>query len=225
MQQQGDVPKLTFNVGYPQNNGNPTTEDVCTFFRDKGLDVKGLSYPNTDEIQFRGLVRNRQIQGSSADWMLFADTDMTYDPLFFADLGRQLLGDLKNERRVMSAHRVSLEKKHCIDYFNVANDPHKYPCVIEKAGELQDWPIFKISRSCGAGYFQLVNRIYVMEKFGWYVNPAKCNDRSWKIGHKTRSDQQFKRMLGGIKRIQTRPQYHLNHIRDNELGYHTEEQR
>jgi len=226
LQQVGDIPSITFSVGYPVNNGAPTTESVLDFFEDHGLKIRRLPYDGMDKIQYRGLVRNDQLSASDCDWILFADTDMTYDPRFFEDLGKQLEGSLGKETRVISASRVSLDKEHCKNYFN-HQDSHIYPCIVDKAGELASWPIFQISRNCGAGYFQLVNRKHVMDKCGGiYVDPQQCNDWSWsKKGQKANSDRQFRKLIGGIKRIKTLPQYHLNHERDNEVGFHLEIQR
>jgi hypothetical protein len=226
LQQVGDVPSITFSVGYPVGNGKPTTEEVLDFFEARGLRIRRLPYEGMGVIQYRGLVRNDQLLKSDCEWVLFADTDMAYDPRFFEDLGRQLEGPLKDEKRVISASRVSLDKQFCKDYFN-SGDDHVYPCVVEKAGELASWPVFQISRNCGAGYFQLVNRAHVMANCGGlYVEPSECNDWSWDgRGQKANSDKQFRSRVGGLKRITTLPQYHLNHSRDNEAGYHLTEQR
>ena len=225
LQQVGDVPDIVFSIGYPIDNGDPTTEEVISFFRKQGLHIREIPYDSMETIQYRGLVRNEQLWRSDADWILFADTDMTYSPLFFEDLSKQLRGeDLKDEKCLISASRVSLHKDFCKDFFNKW-DKHKYPCVVEKAGVLHDWPVFQNSRNCGAGYFQLVNREHVMSEFGWYVDPSHCKDRSWEKGQKARSDTQFRSMVGGVRKINTLPQFHLNHERDNEAGYHLTLQR
>jgi hypothetical protein len=223
LQQTGDIPNIIFSVAYPRDNGNPRTEDVCSFFKDQGLNIKEQPYDGMDEIQYRGLARNRQMREATADWILFADTDMTYAPDFFEDLGRQLVGPLKNETRCISARRVSLAKEECKQYFNEL-DPHVYPCVVEEAGLLEGWPIYQISRSCGAGYFQLANVANIRDNCdNLYVDPEGCNDWGWLKGkkmQKAKSDGQFRKRVGGIKRIKTKPQYHLNHERDNEAGEH-----
>ena len=227
LQQVGNVPAITFCVGYPRDNGKPTTEDVLDFFEAKGLRIRRIPYDGMKVIQYRGLVRNDQLKQADSEWLLYADTDMTYHPRFFEDLGRQLEGPLKDEKRVISATRISLDKDYCKSYFN-ERDPHVYPCVVEKAGELESWPIFQISRNCGAGYFQLVNREHVMANCGGlYVAPSDCADRSWDAegGQKANSDRQFRSRVGGIRKIETLPQYHLNHERDNEVGVHLEMQR
>ena len=226
LQQTGNIPDITFCVAYPKNNGNPTTEKVCDFFESKGLKIRRIPYDDMEIIQYRGLVRNEQIKQSDCQWMLFADSDMTYSPLFFEDLSNQLTGRLKNECRVISASRISLDKNYCKDFFNT-EDKREYPCIVDKAGELEDWPIFQISKNCGAGYFQLINRQYIIDNLdGLYVIPSECKDRSWEgKGQKALSDVQFRSRVGRLRRIKTMPQYHLNHERDNEARTHLTNQR
>lgn len=227
LQQVGDVPHITFNVAYPVNNGNPTTEQVCAFFKGKGLDIKETVYPNERAIQFRGLVRNRQLAESTADWELFSDSDMVYSPTFFATLKARLEGDLKDETRCISTSRISLGKDYCKDFFNLY-DKTVYPAEIpEVSAIVSTWPVFQISRNCGAGYFQLVNVAAVRRLHGGlYVDPKDCADKAeFDDIHKTRSDSQFRSRVGGLKRIELPPQFHLNHERDNEVGHHLTIQR
>jgi len=227
LQQDGDVPKLTFSVAYPKNNGNPTTEDVCSFFKGQDLDVKELVYPDERAIQFRGLVRNAQLAASTADYLLYSDSDMVYSRGFFAALGERLQGDLATETRCISASRISLDKEYSKQFFNI-DDKTVYPSLIQDpAAQVTKWPVFQISRNCGAGYFQLINVESVRRLHGGlYVDPDKCADRAeFDNIHKTSSDRQFRSRVGGIKKIELPPQYHLNHSRDNEVGYHLTEQR
>ena len=228
LHQVGNVPKLTFSVAYPKNNGNPTTESVCSFFRGKGLDVKEFPYEDERAIQFRGLVRNAQLAASTADWILMADCDMVYHPRFFEDLGERLEGELKDEDRCISASRISLDKEYSKNFFNV-DDKTAYPADVANAAEIVSvWPVFRISRNCGAGYFQLANVDAVRRKCGGiYVPPDECADHAeFDDFHKTSSDAQFRKRIGGLKRIQTKwPQYHANHERDNEVGHHLTIQR
>jgi hypothetical protein len=226
LQQVGDVPKLVLSVAYPVGNGNPTTEDVCSFFRKKGLNIREIPYEGMEVIQYRGLVRNEQLKQADCEWILYADCDMSYSPGFFSDLGRQLEGTLKDEKMVISASRISLDKDYCKKFFNI-DDKREYPCIVDKAGELENWPVFQISKNCGAGYFQLVNRKNLIDNLGGlYVNPSECRDWSWSNrGQKANSDKQFRSRVGGLKKITTMPQYHLNHERDNEAGVHLTNQR
>jgi hypothetical protein len=222
----GFRPKMVIDVAYPKDNGSPTTEKVCSFFRDLGLNILETQYADMSEIQYRGLVRNRQLAQCDTEWILFADCDMVYDRFFFDDLGKRLEGELKDERKLMSARRVSLDKPFCKDFFNTKDD-HKYPSFIANADEIcSTWPIYQISRNIGAGYFQLINVNHVKDNHGGiYVDPSKNKDWSWDKMQKANSDKQFRKMVGGIRRILTKPQYHLNHERDNEEGRHLTIQR
>lgn len=228
LQQQGNVPNLIFNIGYPVNNGTPTTESVCKYFSGRGLNIREVPFEGMDEIQYRGLARNRQLEVATGDWILFADTDMVYDPFFFEDLAKQLSGPLRDEEGCISASRVSLDKDHCKKFFN-EQDPFlsDYPVEIPNVADLiKNWPIYQISRSCGAGYFQLVHADVIREKLGGlYVEPQRCADWGWDKMQKARSDRQFRKRVGSLKKITTRPQYHLNHERDNEAGHHLTWQR
>jgi hypothetical protein len=230
LQQRGSVPDIVFSIGYPRNNGKPTTEEVLEFFKGKGLKFREFPYDGMKTIQFRGLVRNEQLVKATCDWILFSDCDMTYHPDFFANLAWQLKRrpSIRNDKRILSARRVSLDKTYCKNYFNSV-DKRAYPCVVEDAGLLESWPVFEISRNCGAGYFQLVNRERTMKLAnGLYVDPKLNWDRGWWRGHRmqgARSDMQFRSKMHGIRQIRTMPQYHLNHERDNEVKRHLEVQR
>ena len=220
LQQHDGSIDLRMSIAHPVNNGSPSTEEVIDFFlRQRGMRITSIPL-DMDVIQYRGLARNVQLEASTADWILFSDADMVFDPWLFRDLIYDLEGPLRNERRVISARRISLDKDHCKQWFNTM-DPFRYPCEVPAAAfRVSNWPVYQISRNCGAGYFQLVNRQYILDRFGWYVYPAANNDRPWKKGQKAASDIQFRRMVGGVKKINTRPMYHLNHERDKEEGHH-----
>ena len=230
MQQQGNVPDITFSVAYPADDGIPTTEEVCAFFKSKGLKIREQRYPDFDSFQFRGIVRNRQLAETNAEWILFSDADMSYSPFFFEDLSQQVEGDLKDETLCITGARISLDKEYCTTYFNKKDD-HTYPCVVDRAGELDDWPCrmvrrSKYSRNVGAGYFQLANVAHIRKEHGGlYVPPDHCGDRPLKTGQLIKSDRRFRNILGGIKRIYVKPQFHLNHERDRVDGNHMTNQR
>ena len=230
LQQIGDVPDLVISIAHPPENGSPTTESICNFFKNEGLDIREIIIP-MDEIQYRGLARNEQLRQCTCEWILFADTDMVYSPDFFADLGKQLEGHLKKETKCISSRRVSLDKDYCKNYFN-SSDPWKnqYPVIVPAPSVIcKNWPIFQISANVGAGYFQLANVANIKENHkGIYVPDDSNPDWGWLEGkkmQKAKSDRVFRRMLGGIKKIKTKCQYHLNHERDNEEGYHLTLQR
>ena len=173
LQQEGDIPNLTINISYAPNNGNPTTERVCAFFKKKGLNIIE-TVVTEKEVSNRAIARNRQVAQTKADWILFVDSDLVYDPLFFDDLQKQLRNDLRDVTLVMGADRHSLNIPFCIKYFE--EDTRKYPCVVPKVAEIAaKWPKQWISgRRIAAGYFQLASVKAIREKAGGkYVRRAR----------------------------------------------------
>ena len=213
LQQKGDVPKLVLNLAYPRREGNPKTKYVCSMFKDNGLNIRELVLRNRLEFDQRGLIRNRQMETVDSDWLLWADADMVYDPYFFEDLGRQAMTNLKDDDKCVSASRYSLLPDYCCKFFN-EQDIGKYPHIVDNVAEIvSKWPRRRrMSRNCGAGYFQFANVSKIRKRFGnIYVDPSHAKDRS--LSHIFRSDRQFRIMLGGVTRINSKPQFHLNHER------------
>ena len=206
LQQCGAIPDIVFSVAYVKNNGSPRTEDVCELFRNKGLDVRETVYDDPFRIMHRGLSRNDMLGKATCDWILFADADMAYSPRFFEDLAGKLESDLKSERRCITARRVSLDKDYCCNAIDGLSD---YPCVVARAGELESWPVRKMSNANGSGYFQLARVDAIKERFGCeYLDPQRVErDFSWRF----KSDRMFRHKVGGIFKIECLPQYHLNH--------------
>lgn len=204
--QQRNPPGLTVDIAYAIGNGNPTTEAAVDLFAQQGVDIRSTIC--SSEIKGnRGAVRDLQLRQSEADVVLFADCDHVYDPDFFADLAQQLSGPLKDETKCMVSTRISLGKDYCKNYFNDPNHPWTYPCIIPNVADVvRDWPVYRISPAMGAGYFQMAWRTATLK----YPH----GDRGWH----TSSDKRFRKQLGGIHKIQTKPQYHLNHERPREEG-------
>jgi hypothetical protein len=218
---------IIVDIAYHRNNGSPSTEEVISLFKDKGLCINERPYDDFEYFQYRGLVRNDQIKECKTEWLLFSDTDMVYHPEFFGRLYENIDPSFKY---LYSAGRMSNPKEEA----NILVNGTSYPCVVEtpfeKANELS---LIK-RRSCGAGFFQLIN--YNNCNHGnEYVKPRRCRDNSWsKTFHKTKSDIQFRKKLKkGDEKYEMKQmdkwftfnQIHLNHNRDNEVGYHIEEQR
>jgi len=65
-----------------------------------------------------------------------------------------------------------------------------------------------------------------MKKCNGIYSDRLVNDRDmFHHGQLARSDRHFRNRMGGSLKIDLPPYIHLGHIRDKELGYHTEEQR
>ena len=207
LQQTGDVPNILINISHTENDGNPTTAEVCSFFRDKGLDIKEMIV-SKDDIPNRALSRIKQLEETTSDFILFADSDMVYDPLFFSSLGDQLETNLSNESKCMGADRVSLDIPFCTNYFN--SDINKYPMVVENVASIvSQWKIFYISgKKIAPGYFQLANVKLLKEKNIKYGFSRRDGLRRYN------ADRRFRVNMGGICPIETKKQYHLNHGRD-----------
>jgi hypothetical protein len=210
LQQTGDVPNILINISHTENDGNPTTAEVCSFFRDKGLNIKETIVPK-ENIGNRSLARTKQLEETQSDFILFADSDMVYATDFFGDLGKQLETNLANEPKCMGADRVSLDIPFCVEYFN--KDESKYPMAIENVADIVDkWKIYYVrGRHKAAGYFQLANVKLLKDRNVSYGMAKKDGLRRYG------ADRYFRVNMGGICPIETKKQYHLNHSRNNDV--------
>lgn len=207
LQQEGDVPEILISISYLPNTGNPTTEEVISFFTKKGLKILSIPLKEGQEMN-RAIPRNIRAKQSVADWILFADSDMAYSVDFFADIKSQLLTkQFINETRVIGADRHSLDINFCIKYFE-ENDI-KYPSEIKNVHEIvSSWPVQWIHGSrIAAGNFQLAKVEAIKNKGGIY------SGRQRDYWRRTKSDRQFRTHMGGRTSMKVKPQYHLNHDR------------
>ena len=205
-QQKGDVPNIIVNISHSPNNGNPTTEEVCKFFREQGLNIKE-TLVTEKEASNRAIARNKQVANTVADWILFADSDMVYDPELFADLQQQLKTNLRTETRVMGGDRHSMDVDHCTKFFE--NDQTKYPCVISNVAEVvSGWPIKWVTgKNTVPGNFQLANVKAIQ-----IIGDGKYTGRTGDVWRRTKSDRAFRCSLGRAG-INIKKQFHLNHDR------------
>ena len=208
LQQKGDIPDITISIAYTPDNGNPKTEDVIKLFREKGLKIIEVVLTKA-QICNRSISRNLRTKETTAEWILYADGDLVYDPGFFADIKQKAESDqFKNEDKVIGADRHSLKDDFCIKYFE-NEDKFTYPCVIDDVAELaKKMPVKWIrgKHNC-AGYFQLVRVGAIRAKDGVYSGKDRDFWRS------TKSDREFRLRMGGKVPMDTLPQYHLNHDR------------
>ncbi len=208
LQQKGDIPNITISISYTPNNGNPKTEDVIKLFREKGLNIIDIVL-TPEQIPNRSIARNLRTKETKADWMLYADCDLVYDPEFFANIKQQLESDnFKNEDKVIGADRHSLNDQFCIEYFE-KEDKLQYPCIVENVAEIANkWPVKRIrgKHDC-AGYFQLVRVSAIREKNQVY------SGRDRDLWRSTKSDREFRLRMGGRVPMDVLPIYHLNHDR------------
>jgi len=206
LQQKGDVPKIIVNISHTDNDGDPTTEEVCKFFRNKGLNIVETKVTK-EQVPNRSIARNMQAKATKAHYVLFADSDMVYNPDFFADIKQQLGTRFSKETRVMGADRISLNGEFCIKYFE--EDKRAYPCEIINAAEIcSKFPIKWVTgKMVCPGNFQLASVKSIKNHGGIYTGG---NRDFWRA---TRSDRGFRCHMGGRVPINVKPQYHLNHDR------------
>jgi hypothetical protein len=207
LQQEGDIPEIVVSISYTPENGKPTTPEVIELFREKGLNIIDVEL-TPKQAPNRAIPRNIRAGATEADWILFADSDMVYEPLFFADLKKQLESDeYKNETKVLGADRHSLDIPFCIKYFE--EDVREYPCVIENVAKIpNDWPKKWVrGRHVAAGYFQLARVEEIKNRGGIY------SGRKRDFWRHTKSDRQFRVHMGGRRPINVLKQFHLNHDR------------
>jgi len=207
LQQKGDVPNITVSISHTENDGDPTTSEVCEFFRKEGLVIKE-QLMREDQVKNRAIGRNLQVADTNADWMLFADSDMVYSPHFFEDIQKQLKTTYAQETKVLGADRVSLDIPFCIKHFE--EDKTEYPCVIPDVAKIaEEWPIKWVTgRKTCAGNFQLANLQAIN-----YIADGKYTGREGDVWRHTKSDRAFRCRMGGRKPMKVLPQYHLNHDR------------
>ena len=207
LNQKGDKPDIVVSLSYVPGNGDPTTEEVIALFRSKGLNI--IEIPLEEEQgKNRAIPRNIRAAETDADWILYADSDMVYDPYFFEDIKRQLESDaFKDETKVIGADRHSLDIPFSIEYFE--KDKRTYPCVINDAVEITaNWPKKWIrGKGTAAGYFQLASVKSINDHGGIY------SGRKRDVWRRTKSDRQFRVHLGGRVPMDVLPMYHLNHDR------------
>ena len=197
-----------------------------------GLNVKNREYNNYERFKYRGFTRNDQIGSCDSDFMIFSDSDMIFHNRFFYRLIELITTDERyvDFGGIMTCGRWSQDNS-TISNTNVFVDnlESDKPIYIKEVWKQAYNKLNKVRRSnVGAGFFQLIN----MKKCnhgGIYVPEDSCKDYDWESkGQKAKSDRQFRKIIGIKKKLPlwySEAQIHLNHFRDNQEGYHLEEQR
>ena len=222
---QADKPEdlqVSVNLAYVAGTGNPTTESVIDMFQKKGLLINSCVYDSTEEFQYRGWVRNRQLDMTVADWIMFADSDMVYPSDFFSEMYRLLNTEkYKDSPHCLYSQRFSTE----LNPTQKLIDKYKYPACIEDAHTLTKVLPGRLKANVGAGYCQIANVSLLKKNHGYYQKPGKRIDWSWeKKYQKAKSDMHFRKMLGR-QAIKLPVQIHLQHLRDSDFKKHVELQR
>ena len=222
--EQVDLPEdlcISISVAYVEGTGQPTTEAVLDYFEEQGLHIVRVPYADQEEFQYRGWTRNRQLELTTADWIIFADSDMVYPPTFFKVLYDKVSTTYKDNPHCLYSRRYSTT----LEETRKLVDTKAYPIHMERAFEYAQALPGRLKSNVGAGYFQLANVKLLKENHGYYQVPGKKIDRSWEgKGQKAKSDMHFRKMVGR-EAIGLPIQVHLQHVRDSDFGYHVEVQR
>ena len=114
--------------------------------------------------------------------------------------------DLKDEKKLITANRISLGIEFCSNYFK--DHPVEKPFLVKDISDiLSAWPVYRVSGKGGPGNFQLANVKNCKDNDIRYTH--RCRD----VWRGTKSDRHFRLNMGGIHPIETEPMYHLNHDR------------
>jgi hypothetical protein len=219
---------VTVDVAFMAGNGKPSTEEVCALF-EGGLALRKSVWTDYERFQYRGLVRNQQIQECDTEWLMFGDCDMVYHLEYFERLLALLEKEHSGAPYMLSSGRTSnpLDLTNQTVNLEVQDAPRMVEAAFRKADALP-----KI-RKCnvGAGFCQLINMRHAPHE-GYYVAPESNRDWNWGRGSNPRSDMQFRRRIardGNHRRNLpgwfSENAIHLNHNRDPDAGRHIEEQR
>lgn len=226
--QQTRKESIEIDVACMPGNGRPSTEKLAEHFEGR-LRIRLSVWDSVERFQFRGLIRNRQMQECTTEWLMFADCDMVYHPEYFERLLETLERDHTNAKYMVSSGRTSNPKElsnELVSMF-VQDEP---VTVIDSFAKADALP--KIRRgNVGAGFCQIINMDHAPHG-GYYVKPGENADWSWAKGSNPRSDRQFRHRIAeqsgkrrGLPIWFSNTAIHLNHDRDPEAGRHLEDQR
>lgn len=220
---------IAVDVAHMPGNGKPTTEDVCTMFENR-LRVSRSEWESFESFQYRGCVRNQQLQECATEWLMFGDSDMVYAPDYFERLISELYRNHRKASYMISSGRTSNPKEQTTLLVNreVQDQAREVDKSFALADELPKNPM----RNVGAGFCQIINTFTCPHEC-YYVDSGSNRDWDWrKRGSNPKSDMQFRRRIskaGGDRRNLphwfSEKAIHLNHDRDPDAGKHLEHQR
>jgi hypothetical protein len=227
---QQTMPNLVeVDVAFLPNNGRPSTEEVVACFQDK-LSIRRSFWTDFERFQYRGLVRNQQIQECRTPWLMFGDCDMVYHPDYFQRLCNELAANHQKATYMLSSGRTSNLKEMADKMVNAAVGaaPVFVSDAFMRANDLMKIP----KGNVGAGFCQLIHTKHCPHD-GYYVKPETNRDTNWsRRGSNPRSDMQFrKRVSKDGNHRRPLPHWfsenaiHLNHDRDPDAGKHLTTQR
>lgn len=215
-------------------NGEPCTEYVANEFKKRGLDVRLTIVNNKRVFAKRGWLRNIQCDNflnSDCDYIFFADADNVYSPDFFKVLNIKLKanGEIIHNC-IFSSIKVHALLKETEEMISSARQEIPFiENAFNRSFSLPQLYIPKLDRRDGgaAGCMQVVARKDLLDiGKGYYVRKSRKFDHDLFVqGQLARSDIEFRNRMHGSTKIRLPVYVHLQHMRDKELGYHTEVQR
>lgn len=225
--------KIIPNIAFLSNDeGVPSTRNVIDYFdcmyRDKfGTRIKLLEIIDPNLFTSRGMIRNEQMQRihPNSDYILFADCDHVYDPLFFYEF-TNLADKHMNEIAIFSVARISHDQPDVMEDKIQKFDP--YPKYVPKAHkEFHTDFKLRMTSNVAAGNCQMIQKGTVGEMDYSYTGHQIGKDGGIiKGSSKFGSDRVFKKRVGNIVKFKTvNNQYHLQHLRVDADGIDSKTQR
>lgn len=175
------------------------------------IDYKQHDWTDSETFARRGWVRDYFLQNSTAEWIIYNDADVAYDPQFFAHLSKFLQG-WAGDPRPVGTWRNTMGFKE--GYEIIDTEDYIAP-VVDPTGKLAGIcnKKSKGGKICAAGFFQLIHVPSVRKLGVTYTDGAYDND-IFKARYNTPSDIVFRKKVGGFRAFQQcKPSYHINHYR------------
>jgi len=216
-EKKANSPEIVIDVAYLDRKFGKhlRTEEVLDTFPDLNI-KRSKYYRDTATFERRGLVRNKQLKETDADWILFADCDMTYPPEFFNMLSKLLNTSVyKDSTNCLHSSRFST----VLTETNNLLAKYTYPSIIPLAHLNMSTLPGKRMRDIGAGYCQIANVSKIKNsEHPYYVPDTYNKDAAFLSNDKytsytPKSDIAFRKRLGA-KKIPLPIQIHIQHERD-----------
>ena len=138
------------------------------------LDIQWVEHDD-GEFNYRGMLRDKALQESDADWLLFSDADMVYPPGFMAQLAADYLDTGEYDDALLAVRRNSPKRNHVDAMVAEAEYGGPIPDVYGKTLALWDVTTGQSSSPTGIGYFQLCRRVEALKR-GTYCQDSGPHD-------------------------------------------------
>ncbi len=223
-QQDGGMPGFTFNIASLRNNGAPTTELVIAHFRDK-INIKHTIFEENERDIFAisSLVKERQVKNSSCEWIYKLDGDYVFPPDFYKRMTEDLDKQSNCETCVGSKARINTMPKPTTELINGTSGFY-IDNVFEKSKTLPVRDVMENFKGSPGPIIAFRREIFNKKLQGKY-NKTNLDFNLFKRGMHVKGEPTFRHRMGGTVRCDWPTYIHLNHIRDEDVGTHTEEQR